>query len=216
MTGYIYRIWNDVNDKSYIGKTINSIERRFKEHCSEANSERAKNRPLYKAINKYGIEHFHIQLVEECDESILAEREIYWIETFHSYSNGYNATFGGDGKILYNHDEMVALYEQGFTCKDISEKIGCSVDIVYNAIRRTGLDTHINAYKKNSNAVRATFSDNTQKDFESGLQAAEWLLEQGYTTAKDIRGIISNISRVAKGKQHRKSYLGIKWSYIDD
>ena len=33
---YIYKIINDVNDKIYIGKTECSIEKRFKEHCSDA------------------------------------------------------------------------------------------------------------------------------------------------------------------------------------
>ncbi len=28
---YIYRIWNDINNKSYIGKTERSIEKRWKE-----------------------------------------------------------------------------------------------------------------------------------------------------------------------------------------
>ena len=32
---YIYKITNDVNGKIYIGKTYNSIEKRFKEHCRE-------------------------------------------------------------------------------------------------------------------------------------------------------------------------------------
>ena len=33
MNGYIYRIWNDINDKPYIGKTAYSLEHRWKEHC---------------------------------------------------------------------------------------------------------------------------------------------------------------------------------------
>ena len=47
-------------------------------------------------MNKYGIEHFHIELIEETDNP--EEREIYWIEKLGSFKNGYNATLGGDGK----------------------------------------------------------------------------------------------------------------------
>lgn len=32
---YIYKITNDVNGKIYIGKTYNSIEKRFKEHIAD-------------------------------------------------------------------------------------------------------------------------------------------------------------------------------------
>lgn len=213
MTGYIYKIWNDINNKVYIGKTLYSIEKRFKEHCVDSIRNRNEKRPLYNAMNKYGVEHFYIELVEECDEQVLSQREIYWIEYYHSYSNGYNATFGGDGKILYNHDEMITLYQEGLTSKEIAEKMGCCVDTVYLIINRAGLDTHINAIKKNSKGVKAIFKDNTEQNFESTQAAAEWLVENKYTKAKDIRGIMTNISRVAKGKEHRKSYLGIKWQY---
>lgn len=214
MTGYIYKIWNDINDKIYIGKTISSLDKRFNEHCADSKRIRNENRPLYQAMNKYGTNCFHIELIEECEEERLSEREIYWIEYYHSYSNGYNATFGGDGKILYNHDEMITLYQQGLTSKDIAEQLGCHVDTVYLIINRAGLDTHINAIKKNCKKVKAVLQDGSEYSFESTQDAAEWLRENNYTTAKDIRGIMTNISRVAKGKEHRKSYLGIKWIYI--
>lgn len=72
---YIYQIENDINGKIYIGKTEFSIEKRFKEHCADAFKEKSEKRPLYAAMRKYGIEHFHISLIEETDNS--SEREIY-------------------------------------------------------------------------------------------------------------------------------------------
>ena len=50
MTGYIYKITNLINQKAYIGKTVGSIEERWKEHQKEATRQRAENRPLYKAL----------------------------------------------------------------------------------------------------------------------------------------------------------------------
>ena len=216
MKGYIYKITNDINDKIYIGKTLYSIEKRWKEHCMDRTKEEAKNRPLYKAMNKYGKEHFHIEVVEECDEEILSMREIYWIETYHSYSNGYNATLGGDGMILYNHDKMIALYEEGLTCKKIAEKMSCCIDVVQDTIRKSGLDIHKNAHKQFSKITKAVLKDGTEKFFKSNSDAARWLVDNNYTTAKDLNGIIANIGRVANGKQHRKSYLGIKWFYVNE
>ena len=72
---YIYKIVNDINDKVYIGKTENSIEKRFKEHCKDAFRNRNEKRPLYSAMRKYGIEKFHIELIEKTN--IPEEREIF-------------------------------------------------------------------------------------------------------------------------------------------
>ena len=58
MDGFIYKITNKVNNKIYIGKTMTSIEKRFQEHIRESRKERAENRPLYRAIRKYGKREF--------------------------------------------------------------------------------------------------------------------------------------------------------------
>ena len=93
---YIYQITNDINNNVYIGKTEQTIEKRWKEHCMDYNRERNEQRPLYAAMKKYGIEHFHIQCLEETENP--NEREIYWIEQKQSFKYGYNATLGGDGR----------------------------------------------------------------------------------------------------------------------
>ena len=61
---YIYQITNDINGKVYIGKTEQSIEKRFSEHCQDAYKERNITRPLYSAMRKYGLEHFHIEMLD--------------------------------------------------------------------------------------------------------------------------------------------------------
>ena len=33
MVSKIYKITNDINNKIYVGKTSNTLEQRFKEHC---------------------------------------------------------------------------------------------------------------------------------------------------------------------------------------
>lgn len=75
--GYIYRIYNDINDKNYIGKTTYSIEHRFKEHCKDSSRRKLEHRPLYAAMRKYGVDHFYVEEIEQCDNSQLANREIY-------------------------------------------------------------------------------------------------------------------------------------------
>ena len=127
---YIYKITNDINKKIYVGKTAFSIDKRFKEHCQDAFRERNEQRPLYAAMRKYGIEHFHIELIEECLDDCVNEREQYWIGYFDGYTKGYNATIGGDGKFLYNHNQIMELLKECPYPKEVAEKIGCCVDIV--------------------------------------------------------------------------------------
>ena len=95
--GFIYKITNNLNQKVYIGLTTKTIEQRWKEHLSVVNKHKEK-RPLYNAINKYGVENFSISIVEEVDDDFLGEREKYWINQYNSYEKGYNATYGGDGR----------------------------------------------------------------------------------------------------------------------
>lgn len=63
---YIYQIINKVNGKRYIGKTVNTIQKRWNSHKRDYTKESCKSRPLYKAMNKYGIESFEIYQIEEC------------------------------------------------------------------------------------------------------------------------------------------------------
>ena len=73
--GYIYKISNDINDKVYIGKTCETVNSRFKEHLRDYKKDTEENRPLYRAMNKYGIEHFSIEQIDECPDSQLVGRE---------------------------------------------------------------------------------------------------------------------------------------------
>jgi len=50
---------------------------------------------LYMAMRKHGAGIFHIELIEECDNNLLNEREKYWISQYDSYKHGYNSTPGG-------------------------------------------------------------------------------------------------------------------------
>lgn len=125
---YIYKIENDINHKIYIGKTYKTIQKRFQEHCYEASRENKKHRPLYAAMNKYGLEHFHVSLVEETD--IPEERERYWIEFFNSFKYGYNATLGGDGKPYVDYNLVISTYKQLKNQKETAAQLNISADTV--------------------------------------------------------------------------------------
>ena len=100
----IYVIHCTINDKKYIGQTINSLDERWKEHVQASKDGETL---LYRAMRKHGIDAFKISLVEECQDRIqLNEREIHWISKLKTLGEfGYNLTAGGQGCLSFQHDE---------------------------------------------------------------------------------------------------------------
>ena len=85
--GFIYKITNKLNNKIYIGKTVNSIQYRWDQHVSAAYANKDKNEYnflLHKAIRKYGTNAFEVETIEEVKNENLSERESYWIAFYNS------------------------------------------------------------------------------------------------------------------------------------
>lgn len=137
--GFIYKITNKVNGKIYIGKTLKTIEGRWKDHVEDYQRPRFEKRPLYSAMKKYGVENFSVEEVEECSSEILSEREIYWIDFYDSFRSGYNATKGGDGKPFIDEQEILKLWKDGKSLKDIAEVIGHSRAQTSQLLRNNGI-----------------------------------------------------------------------------
>ena len=78
-------------------------------------------------MRKYGIAHFHIELIEETDNP--EEREIYWIEAKDSYRNGYNATLGGDGRRRYDYSAIAERLTEFPYPTEVAKEFGCSADV---------------------------------------------------------------------------------------
>lgn len=100
----IYKITNQINQKIYIGQS-NNIDRRFAQHKSPYEQERYKDKPLYKAFKKYGIENFTFDVIEECAVEDLNKKEEFWIQKLQTltYQHGYNINAGGNGVAKENH-----------------------------------------------------------------------------------------------------------------
>lgn len=88
----IYKITNLQNGHCYIGQSVD-IARRWSEH--KTNSKGGCKYPLYLAFQKYGLDNFSFEVLEECKIEELDLKEIAFIKEFDSYNNGYNLTTGG-------------------------------------------------------------------------------------------------------------------------
>ena len=209
--GLIYKITNQINGKIYIGQTIGTLSKRWREHCFEA-SNGAKTYYLYQAMRKYGIENFNIEQIEQCSNDLLNEREIYWITKYNSYEKGYNLTPGGNGADTSKHSEIFKLWDQGFGIKTISEKIGYDRNTITKilsgyenyTIQESNKRAHTNTGKslgksvlqlnKNTNEVVAEYESLAQAVRATGVNHA-------------------NISVVCNKKPGHHTAGGFKWKW---
>jgi len=76
----IYKIFCVENSKVYIGSSSN-IEQRWWRHKSNMRLGRC-NPILYNSYKKYGLDSFIFSIIENCDRSVLIEREKYWVEQY--------------------------------------------------------------------------------------------------------------------------------------
>jgi len=94
----IYQAINKANNKSYIGQTISSLDKRKAEHLSSAKTKQDAQY-FHKAIRKYGVDSFKWEIICECPEQDLNAQEIYWIKYYKTCGiNGYNTSEGGNSQ----------------------------------------------------------------------------------------------------------------------
>ena len=207
--GYIYCITNLINGKKYIGQTVRSIQDRFKDHSHQAYRPENDSRPICRAIRKYGIENFSIEQIEEVENDLLNEREIYWIQEFQTYGkNGYNATKGGDGRYTYDVDDFIHLYNMGYSCNAIAKKLGCNRPTVTRILKANGI-----VLKSNKRSIsQYDLAGNYIQSFKTIKEAAKWIIEYIYPE-DSIKSICPAIISCCKGVY--KTARGYKWSYSD-
>lgn len=119
----IYKITNIINGKSYIGQTVKTFNERYnfkgqgaervqgylkfrKKNVNSYGSKFYHNNHLLKAIEKYGVENFTVDIIDKTDSLVeLNKKEIYWISYYDSFSNGYNHCVGGGNTTGYKFSE---------------------------------------------------------------------------------------------------------------
>jgi group I intron endonuclease len=93
---YVYQIRNKINNKLYIGITVN-CEKRWRRHCLQAHH--TVKRAIHWATLKYGEDNFVFEQIETClgwDEA--CNRERFWIKHLKDNNHQlYNETDGGEG-----------------------------------------------------------------------------------------------------------------------
>ena len=208
--GFIYKITNTINQKCYIGQTVKTLEKRFSQHKNNYIKPYFQQIVLYKAFKKYGIENFTFEEVEEVSNELLDEREKYWIKFYNSYYDGYNSTIRGRDISLYEWDEeeVIALYHQEKSARKVAKIIRCDHSTIDAILNRNNVERYSTA---NQFSKPLYFKkENEYFEFENTTDAAQWLMDEKYTTMKNRKIVRQELA--LRLREHRK-YFGLEVGY---
>ena len=184
MRGFIYKITNTINGKSYIGQTIQNVKERFYQHCATKCSKAVSNMAIHRAIKKYGKSNFTVEVIEEIDSANLNDRERYWIKYYNSYNNGYKSTKGGqDGCKSFKDldvESIIKEYNTGKSLRTLGTIFKVDKQTIKDLLIRHNVELRTTRTYKLSQKDR----DKVLEDFTSGLSRKEimikWNISKSY------------------------------------
>ena len=159
-------------------------------------------------MNKYGIENFVVEELIECPNDELDSYEKMYIEKLQTYGhNGYNATKGGEGSILFDYDKIIETYALGGTMTECAAKMHCSVDTVKKVLTINNIPIRHNRRgccsdpkKVEQYSLEGVFI----KEWESITLAAHWLVDNGY--AKTYNSGVKQKIRLCMRGENKTAY----------
>jgi len=169
----IYKIQNTVNGKIYIGSSVNLESREYK-HFWMLGRNNHDNEYLQHSYNKYGKESFKFEVIEECVDNDLINRENYYIDFYRSniLEFGFNlAKVNEFRRNTYNDDVKIKLSKSNLTKNNN-----------FTIFSLTNIET------------------NEEFIFNSLVEGANYLIENNFTKSKprNVRMKISNSLRGVK------------------
>ena len=111
----VYRVFNLVDDKFYIGSTCQTIAKRLLRHKSYAKEDKCKHCRFYEHMNTVGWDNARIECLEESTAEELKVRENYHIKRFIGNENLLNmrrATRTPEEVRQYKNERQRKYYER--------------------------------------------------------------------------------------------------------
>lgn len=196
MLGSIYIISNSINNKVYIGQTIQSLKARWYEHCRRPYKKNEAEMLIKKAIIKYGKENFTIKEIEKCAIQDLDDREIYYISLYNSYIDGYNMTKGGKSgakplkldKSIQNN--CIELYQLGFSLRAIAQEYNVDKATIKHVLEVNNISI------RNTRTYKLSKYDRQQIIMESSNLSREEIMNKWNISKSYLSQLLSGKRRI--------------------
>ena len=213
--GYIYKITNLTNNLAYIGQTVRPYKERWADHKRDRLKEPYCNWPLYRMLNKVGLENTKWEIIEEVPNEQLNDREQYWIAYYDTKNNGYNCTYGGQNGTKYDYQEVLEywLNEANKNFTKTAEYFNTDKSYISKIIKSMGYEDR--TWKEiNQSDHDSTKRKVNQIDLQTGkvLNTFNSIADAGRFMGDVKYG--ATIVNICKGK--KPSYLGYGWQYVED
>lgn len=187
----IYEALNIINNKRYIGQTVQTLHKRKLQHINSIKYKNSKCVAFVRAMEKYGVENFKWRIVDDAETlEELDKKESYWIEYYDTTNpnKGYNLKGGGHNPYL---------------TEEVKKKIGDA--------QRGELNHMYGKTDKNNKTSKPVLCITTGKQYESACSCAKSM--PGFDFSK--------ICAVCRGdrytyKKHIFRYLDSNGDIIDN
>lgn len=132
LMGIIYK-YTSPSGKSYIGQTV--YDRKTREKNSKGSGYIGCT-AFYQAIQYYGFENFSYDILEECEDSLLDEKERYYISLYNTRTpNGYNIKEGGNdtsswSKKVYQFTREGKFIKEFSSLTEAAREVGCNISSI--------------------------------------------------------------------------------------
>ena len=204
----IYKITNKINGKCYIGQTIKSGEERWKEHQYHAFGTHIndKNKALYQAIRKYGIDNFYFEVIQDNIETFekLDKAEIYWIDYYNSFVEGYNSTFGGQKyHTILPNEKIIEDYYKTKSARKTAKNFGINHTTVDDILNLNGVERF--SFREATGKEIIVSKGDFKKHFNSVKDCAEWFVKEGIPRTNNPESVRTSLKDARK---KNKPYYG--------
>ena len=111
----VYKITNTITCDFYVGSSKN-VKKRWADHKCKSTWKINSNKQLYKDMEKYGVNSFELQILEEVEPEKLKEVEQQFIETLNPTYNDRKASGWNIERQKKSHRKASNNYENQLCC----------------------------------------------------------------------------------------------------
>ena len=174
--------------------------------------------PIHRAMRKYGIENFKLEILAVINTSDWSEvnalEQKFITERNTMAPNGYNLTLGGEGTTYHDRIEILKLFEQDLSFSDIVKLSKSSASTICRIEEEYG----IKPKKKDSHKFKPVYMFSLEgellKQFDSVLDAIEYLKSIGIELS--VNSAKTNILKCCRREPKRKTAYKYIWRYTPE